>query len=112
MKRTYRYAEINDRCVTACCELNEERDTLKVSYAFCSHKDQFNRRIGRDIAGGRMDSGEYVQLRIPLEDIVLSRGLVERPSTGLFAWITERTWESAYVDYTESYPNRIPKWAR
>jgi hypothetical protein len=35
-------------------------DPVKVSFSFCSPKDRFYKRVGRDNAKARLDSGNYV----------------------------------------------------
>lgn len=46
--------------VTFKFEVNYTYNKLKVSFATCSPKDNFDRKIGRKIADERMDKGEFV----------------------------------------------------
>ncbi len=46
----------NKRAMTIATEVSLDGEYLKFGFAFCSKKDQFNKKLGRSIAMGRMNT--------------------------------------------------------
>ena len=52
----YMHPHLGKGRATAAIDISD-LDSIKVAFAFCSPKDQFNRKLGRQIATGRLDAG-------------------------------------------------------
>jgi len=54
------YRQVSDWAATVCLLVGD--DVFKPGVAVCSPKDQFNKRIGRNIAKGRAQKSETIKL--------------------------------------------------
>lgn len=48
--------------ITVAGVLDDNKGTINIGLAACSHKDQFNKAIGRNIASGRAFKTPFIQL--------------------------------------------------
>ena len=54
--------------ITAAIDIDDESHKAKIAYAFCSPSEQqFVKEKGRRIAAGRLDSGKYIEVELPIE---------------------------------------------
>jgi len=72
------------RAMTIATEVSMDGEYLKMGFAFCSKKDQFNKKLGRSIAMGRMHNSS---MQIPFSghsanDIinVFNDSVIKKPS--------------------------------
>lgn len=59
--------------ITYALELDDKYTVLRMAKAVCNPKDNFNKRVGRVMAQGRLNSPRYVQeVRLPYQDVLAS----------------------------------------
>lgn len=51
--------KFNNPIATIAYTISREKDEIKYAYAVCSNNDNFNKRVGRDKACGRLRSDKY-----------------------------------------------------
>lgn len=45
--------------LTVAWEVNEQNKSIRYAFAICSDRDNFNKKVGRTIAGGRLKSPNH-----------------------------------------------------
>lgn len=68
-KPEYLYEILNNPRVTICGIYDEEKEIMSFGISVCSTKDQFIKRIGREIAQNRAENKPYMKITSSKKDI-------------------------------------------
>lgn len=96
---TFTHVQLKEGAITLAIEI--EGDIIDYAAAFCSPKEQFNRRKGRKIAEGRLMKGKSWSFKI------------EQPDTreGFYNYVKDKTFMH-FLHTIESEPTIAPQWLR